>query len=231
VGLWLPLGLFILWRYYAHKTNVGELTPERQAVYSMAMSFEQNPERLTALADAFKSAGLFEQARALRNRAKLPTLPANVQLARAQALKAALSSTDPVAIRGLALVFESQGAGASAGILRDYAQGLEQSLAIPPVQMTPQNPPAPHPQDQQRPPEAQAPATQAGQMMEAPVPLEAIPAPVPPMPDLRSAPMPHGEGFGGAPTASGDFGVGTVIPSQYPHPTPPPPPPPDDGSY
>jgi hypothetical protein len=223
MALWLPLGLFILWRYYAHKTNVGELTPERQAVYSMAMSFERDPERLNTLANAFKEAGLFEQARALRNRAKLPTLPANVQLARTAALKAALNSTDPASIRGLALVFESQGAGASAGILRDYAQGLEQSLAIPPVQMTPHNPPAPHPDDLQRPPEAQAPATQAGQMMEAPVPLEAIPAPVPP--------MPHGEGFGGPPPAGGDFGVGTVIPSQYPHPTPPPPPPPDDGSY
>jgi hypothetical protein len=185
MALWLPLGLFILWRYYAHKTNVGELTPERQAVYSMAMTFEKDPVRLTTLADAFKTAGLYEQARALRNRAKLPTLPANVQLARGQALKAALSSTDPVAVRGLALVFESEGAGSAAGILRDYAQGLEQSLPIPPVQMTPHNPPAPHPDDQQRPPEAQAPATQAGQMMEAPMPLAATAAPVPP--------MPHGE--------------------------------------
>lgn len=224
MALWLPLGLFILWRYYAHKTNVGDLTPERQAVYSMAISFEKDPERLNRLADAFKEAGLFEQARALRNRAKLPTVPANVQLARAAALKQALSSTDPVAIRGLALVFESQGAGASAGILRDYAQGLEQALPIPPVQLTPSNPPAQHPEEQLQHPEGQAPATQAGQMMQAPVPLEATAAPVPP--------MPHGEGFGGPPPAGGDFGVGTVIPSQYPHPTPPPPPPPqDDGSY
>jgi|ERR1700690_3244155 len=223
MALWLPLGLFILWRYYAHKTNDGDLTPERQAVYSMAMSFEKDPERLNTLSDAFRKAGLYEQARALANRAKLPTLPANVQLARAQALKAALSSTDPTAVRGLALVFESQGAGASAGFLRDYAQGLEQSLSIPPVQLTPSNPPAPHPDDQLQHPEAQAPATQAGQMMQAPVPLAATPAPVPP--------MPHGEGFGGGPTDGGDFGVGTVIPSQYPHPTPPPPPPSDDGSY
>ena len=43
MALWLPLGLFILWRYYAHKTNVGDLTPERQAVYSMAISFEKDP--------------------------------------------------------------------------------------------------------------------------------------------------------------------------------------------
>src|SRR6202142_4279559 len=211
MALWLPLGLFILWRYYAHKTNDGDLTPERQAVYSMAMSFEKDPERLNTLSDAFRKAGLYEQARALANRAKLPTLPANVQLARAQALKAALSSTDPTAVRGLALVFRAQGQGLSAGFCVTTRQGSKNPIP---------NPPAPHPDDQLQHPEAQAPATQAGQMMQAPVPLAATPAPVPP--------MPHGEGFGGGPTDGGDFGVGTVIPSQYPHPTPPPPPPSDD---
>ena len=206
MGIWLPIALLLLWRYYANKNNPTDLTPERQAVYSMAMTFTKDPQRLEILAKAFSDAGLTEQAKALRNRSRLPTLPENVKAARAQALKAALSSTDPVAIKALAKVFESQGMGAAANMLKDYAQGLDQMMNVPPVQLTPQNPPAPHPEDQLPHPEAQAPDTQAGQMMEAPVPLAATAAPVPPMPH-EGVPSPHGEGFGsGPPDGGGDFG-------------------------
>jgi hypothetical protein len=203
MALWIPVGLFILWRYYVNKAALsGELTPERQAAYTMAMSFARDPDKLRVLADAFDDAGLKEQARSLRKRAALPTLPKNVQEARAKALKAALSSVDVKAIRALADVFESQGMGASASMLRDYAQGLEQAENIHPVQLTPQNPPATPPEEQLPHPEHQVPPTEAGQNMAAPVPMDATPAPVPP--------MPHGE-----------FGLGTVIPSTYPAPMQP----------
>jgi hypothetical protein len=207
MALWLPLGLFVLWRYFVHQKNTGDLTPERQAVYSTAMTFVKDPEKLETLAQAFSDTGLPEQARALRNRSRLPTLPENVKLARAQALKAALSSTDPVAIKALAKVFESQGMGAAAGMLKDYAQGLDQMMNVPPVQLTPANPPAPHPEDQLPHPESQVPPTQAGEHMGAPVPLAATAAPVPPMPHEGAA-SPHGEGFGSGPSdGGGDFGL------------------------
>jgi hypothetical protein len=208
--LWIPIGLFLVWRYYANAhANTGDFTPERAAVYAMAMKFAKDPSKLQTLADAFDDAGLHDQARALRKRSKLPSLPANVQAARQKAMREALASTDAEHVKKLAAAFEQEGLGAAAAILKDYASGLESAQDIHPVQLTPHNPAAPPPDQQLRPPEAQAPPTQAGQMTEAPVPLEATPAPVPP--------MPHGEGFGseGGPS---EFGIGTIIPSQYPGP-------------
>jgi hypothetical protein len=220
--LWIPIGLFLVWRYYANAhANTGDFTPERAAVYAMAMKFAKDPSKLQTLADAFDDAGLHDQARALRKRSKLPSLPANVQAARQKAMREALASTDAEHVKKLAAAFEQEGLGAAAAILKDYASGLESAQDIHPVQLTPHNPAAPPPDQQLRPPEAQAPATQAGQNMEAPVPLEATPAPVPPMP-----PVPHGEGFGSGPLVGGEFGIGTVIPSQYPHPMAPDEPPP-----
>jgi hypothetical protein len=207
--IWIPIGLFLVWRYYANKdAQSGDFTPERAAVYAMAMKFAKDPSKLVMLADAFDAAGLPDQARALRKRSKLPSLPANVQAARQQAMRDALSSMDPEHVKKLAKAFEAEGLGQAAAILKDYASGLESAAEIHPVQLTPMNPAA-TPPDQQLPhPEAQVPPTQAGQNMEAPVPLEATPGPIPP--------MPHGEMGGGS--GPSDFGLGTIIPSQYPGP-------------
>lgn len=208
--LWIPIGLFFVWRYYANaRANSGDLTPERAAVYAMAMKFAKDPQKLVVLADAFDDAGLHDQARALRKRSKLPSLPANVQAARQRALREALASTDAEHVKNLAKVFENEGLGSAAAILKDYASGLESAAEIHPVALTPNNPAA-TPPDQQLPhPESQVPPTQAGEMMGAPVPMAATPAPVPP--------MPHGEGFGSGGGPS-EFGIGTIIPSQYPGP-------------
>jgi len=201
---WTLLGLFVLWRYYANKSaDEGDFTPERQAVYDVAMNLTQNPEKLRVLANAFENAGLVAQAKALRKRASLPNVSKDVQAQRQRAMKAALSSTDPKAVRDLADAFEAEGLGRAAGMLREYATGLAQALEVPPVRVTP--PAATPPDEQLQHPEHQVPPTQAGMNMAAPFPPAAVPAPVPP--------APHGEG--------GDFGVGTVIPSQYPHPLAP----------
>jgi hypothetical protein len=175
----------------------------------MAMKFAKDPSKLVVLADAFDAAGLHEQARALRKRSKLPSLPANVQAARQKAMRDALSSMDPDHVKALAKAFEMEGLGSAAAILKDYAAGLESAAEIHPVALTLMNPAAVPPDQQLAHPESQVPPTQAGEMMAAPVPLEATPAPVPP--------MPHGEGFGSGGGPS-EFGIGTIIPSQYPHP-------------
>lgn len=200
MALWIPIGLFILWRYYVNKANTGDLTPERQAVYDVAMSLTRDPGKLNVLANAFESAGLHEQAASLRKRAKIPDLSQASHEARQRAFKKALGSANPSAIRDLADAFEREGLGRAASILRDQASGIEHAAEVPPVPVIREMPPAaPEPGHQVPSPEHQAPDTQAGQNMSAPVPDAAIAAPVPP--------MPHGE-----------FGMGTVIPSQYPGP-------------
>ena|ERR1700730_7430792 len=201
---WLiPIGLFVWWRYTVNQINTGDLTPERQAAYSLAMSFARDPQKILILAQAFDDTGLHEQARALRKRAKLPTLPKNAKDARARAFKEAFKSTDSKSVMALAIVFESEGMGAAARLLKDYASGLEQALEIPPVML--QVPPEAHPNDQLQHPESQAPNTQAGAHMEAPVPPEATAGPVPLVPSAVATPVgppgavtqvqPHGDGF------------------------------------
>jgi hypothetical protein len=215
--LWIPIGLFILWRYYANvHANTGDLTPERQAVYEMAMKFARDPQKLAVLADAFDSAGLHKEASALRKRSKLPSLPANVQAARQRALREALSSMDPDHVKKLAVAFEAEGLGSAAAILRDYASGLESAADVHPIALTPNNPAAPPPDQQLPHPESQVPLTQAGELMGSPIPMAATPAPVPAMP-----PEVHGEGFGSGPPEGSDFGLGTIIPSRYPGPLQP----------
>lgn len=202
---WLiPIGLFVWWRYLVNVKNTGDLTPERQAAYALAMSYSRDPDKILVLAKAFDDSGLHEQARALRKRASLPTLPKNAKAARAKAFKDAFQSTDPKSVLSLAVVFESEGMGAAARILKDYASGLEQSIDIPPVILH-TVPPEAHPNNQMQPPESQAPNTQAGANMEAHVPPEATPGPIPPVPSAVAVPSgppgavvdtaPHGEGF------------------------------------
>jgi hypothetical protein len=199
----IPLGLIVWWRYSVHKHNTGDLTPERQAAYTLAMTFARDPGKLSVLAQAFDDTGLHEQARALRKRAGLSGLPKHTKEMRQKAFKMAFSSTDSKTVLELAAVFEAEGMGSAAQMLKDYASGLEQSLAIPPVIL--QVPPETHPNDQLQHPESQAPNTQAGAHMEAPVPPEATSGPVPPVPPAVTTPagppgavveiQPHGDGF------------------------------------
>jgi hypothetical protein len=184
------IGGFLLWRFFVNKNNPTVLTPERQAVYSMAMAFQQDPKKLLALADAFDKVGHGEQAKALRKRAALPTLPANVQAARQKAFKNALNSHDPKTIHSLADVFESQGMGRAAGMLRDYAEGLDTADGVRPVKLPPIPPPEPMPPPATTPPNAQGmpnptsqvPPSAVGPLVGPPLPEASHEAPVPPPP-------------------------------------------------
>jgi hypothetical protein len=135
----LPIAAgLIAWRVHTNKKNPTKLTPERQAIYSAGMTFLKDPTKLNKLADAFAKSGLKGEASALRKRAALPSLPKNLQVARQQALKDGLASKDPVAVNKLADAFEKEGAGSSAVMLRQYANGLATSTSVMPVKVQPE---------------------------------------------------------------------------------------------
>lgn len=199
------VGGFLLWRFFVNKNNPSVLTPERQAIYNMAMSFTQDPTKLHALATAYEKVGHTTQANALRKRASLPTLPENIKAARQRAFKTALGSSDPDAINSLADVFESEGMGRSAGMLRDYAAGLDAADGVRPVKLPPMpqqgatSPPSVTPPNAQGMvnPASQVPPTTVGPLVGPPLPAESHEQAVPPPPNMN-----------------GEFGIGTVIPSQ-----------------
>jgi hypothetical protein len=133
---WIVLagGAYLVYRFlYVEK---GTMTPERQAVFALAMH-STDPNKLGLMADAFQKAGLSEQATALRNRANLPNLSQQIQINRANIVKQSLNSTNPDAIEDVADAFASQGATATADLLRNYAQGLRNSQNVQPLVATP----------------------------------------------------------------------------------------------
>lgn len=129
----VAIGVFA-WVIYDNLTSgTVNLTTERQVIYLAAMSGMTDPVKLTKLAKAFDKEGLSEQAAALRKRANLPNVSPAVQAQRQEALKQALSSTDPTAVRIVADALEKEGVGATAALLRQYADGLVAATTIAPI--------------------------------------------------------------------------------------------------
>lgn len=129
----LPLGIAALagasWWRIRRRTDEG-MTPERAIIYDTALKTVKEPEKLRALAKAFREAGLGPQADLLEKRATLRELPVDVKSARKDAFKAGMASTNIPAIEKLADTFEGEGATGASDALRKYATGLKNGASI-----------------------------------------------------------------------------------------------------
>lgn len=119
------------WRYHVNKTRKG-MTPERKALFAVAMRTWKNPAKLNKLADMFDKEDLSKEAGQLRARAKLPESK-EIQEKINSVVKLGLKSDDPQSIRFAANKIEAKGATASATTLRQYANGIEVAKTVIPV--------------------------------------------------------------------------------------------------
>lgn len=125
----LPIGILMLsgGAFIAAKNQEkkNEMTPSRQHVFETALNEVKEPEKLRALAKAFRDQGLNVQADLLEKRAKLRELPPNIKAERRDAFRKGMASKDPNAVRRLAEVFDREGATGAANALRKYADQLD----------------------------------------------------------------------------------------------------------
>jgi len=110
--------------YAAHKYRKKGMTPERKAIFEAALRNPPDPEKLRKLANEFEKEGLKKEADLLRKRANLRELPKDQKIARSNAFRAALNSTDIAKVEKMAQVFHAQGATGSAGQLYKHAASL-----------------------------------------------------------------------------------------------------------
>jgi hypothetical protein len=99
----------------------------RQAIFGQALNSKLPPDKLRAMAKAYRDSGMMAEAHMLDLRVALAEAPPEVKEARRQALKAGLASDNVPAIRDLARAFESLGATGAADKLREYAGAVEQT--------------------------------------------------------------------------------------------------------
>lgn len=129
----VPLLVFVafgVWRWYENQTP-GVMTNERKAVYHFAMREEREPQKIAYWANWFEKQGLDGQAKALRNRLNIPKISGEGREIRQTLVRKALSSDNVAGIHGLADLYECQGYGATAQLLKDYAHGLNWATQVP----------------------------------------------------------------------------------------------------
>lgn len=126
VAIFLALGY---WRYRVNRIP-GLWTSEREAMYRFAMQHERDPRKLKEIADHFESDGFQDRANALRARAALASSSVTSQAAYDQVMRKALLSQNPDVVRAVAARYERSGRGASADLLRNYAEGVEARKSI-----------------------------------------------------------------------------------------------------
>lgn len=100
------------------------MTAERRQVYDFAMSEVMDPVKILEMADAFQKEGLREEAKLLRKRAELRSLPADIKKKRRKLVKELLKSTDKQKVLAMADVFDGELCTGVADQLRQYAAGL-----------------------------------------------------------------------------------------------------------
>lgn len=103
----------------------GVLTPERQAVYEVALAKVMEPQKLEETARLFELQGLPAQADMLRKRARVRNLPPAQKKARREAYRKAINSADVEGVREMASAFAGEGCSGAALSLYEYADGLE----------------------------------------------------------------------------------------------------------
>jgi hypothetical protein len=112
------------WRMLHNKVP-GNWTPERQAMYRVAMAFETDPDRLRDYAKKFADDGFPRHAANLYARSRIPQMAGEERAKYAAVARKALSSQKPDAVREVAAGYEQAGMGAAAEAMRDYARGLD----------------------------------------------------------------------------------------------------------
>lgn len=134
MGPLLPLGIMVLtggafWASGNRDQLKGKNTPHRQHVFETALNEVKEPEKLRALAKAFRDQGLNAQADLLEKRARLRELPADVKAERREAFRKGMNSKDANAVLTLAEAFDREGATGAANALRNYASQLNAEKA------------------------------------------------------------------------------------------------------
>ena len=102
----------------------GEMTPKRKIAYEEAMA-STDPAYIRGVADAFAGEGLKAPATMLHKRAKLRSLPANIQEARKNAFREMMASDQPEEIERMATAFEGESSTDSAGAMREHAEAVK----------------------------------------------------------------------------------------------------------
>ncbi len=122
-GLLAALGI-VMWRVVKNSTP-GVWTPERQALYRVAISTETDAGKLKALAAKFRADGFPEEASNLEARAALPSMHGEKRAKYAAIARKAFRSRNPAAVREVAAGYERLGMGATAEALRNTAAGID----------------------------------------------------------------------------------------------------------
>ena len=126
VFAFLALGV---WRVHVNRV-VGVWTPEKEALYRYGIQHIHDPRRLTQMADHFEKDGFRDRALVFRERAKLVHVSGEAQNNYSHVMRKALASQNPDSIRTVAHRYEKSGRGASAEMLRSYANGLQASREV-----------------------------------------------------------------------------------------------------
>ena len=128
----LPLvviGVLATASLYKNRRKVkGSMTAQRQVIYDAALTSEKDPANLRILAKAFRAEGLIPQAELLEKRAALRELPPEIQAARRQIVRDALTSDNPVFVAQMAGEFDAVGASGAAHALYQHASGLRAKM-------------------------------------------------------------------------------------------------------
>jgi hypothetical protein len=110
-------------------TQFGTVTAEREEVFRNAMSYCEDPQKLIALAEAFRKEGLKAYAAVLRKRAEWRSRTEEKRKEHAAIFERAMASDNASAILGIAAAFEELTATVKANQLRKRVQDLnEQAL-------------------------------------------------------------------------------------------------------
>jgi hypothetical protein len=123
--IYVGLGVWGLRSLFAQARPGREMNVAQSAIYWAALRWETDPQKLLAMAAVFDQEGFTPQASALRKRSALEQVSHEQHAARQAALRKALASTDPQAVKTLAAAFEGEGLGDSAQLLHAWARGLE----------------------------------------------------------------------------------------------------------
>lgn len=146
-----------VYRAFRKPTHVG-MTAERQKIYQAALVTLKEPAKLEALAQSFENEGCIAEARFLRQRAALRSLPKETKKARREVFARAINSSNADAIRKVASAFAGEGALGAAANLRRHADSLVQEAEMmkvfsEPAEIGAVEPGPPEPEDQETPPE------------------------------------------------------------------------------
>lgn len=134
LGTVIPVAIVILGvgGYVKTRKDRGVMTPERLKIFTAAINGAlRDPASLDKLASAFSGEGLHEQAKLLRQRAKLKRLPPEIKEARAAVWRKAVTSKNKAAVLKLAAAYDREGCTSAAMRLREIASGLPDAIPQP----------------------------------------------------------------------------------------------------